>query len=415
MQKVELVARTTEIGDVCNGDPESINYDSMLIAGKAAGVCYMPDDYLSEGIQNTEKCIARANGNKKSGHHSTLEHSHLTFIIHTNKIMAMVLNSINMYVTSEKSGRWTKMTGNTEIEMEKYNKWLDIFKNIITGYYKDSKTEKEIEKLAQENARYMLDIFYPTVMEYTISYRELSYFICHLQSLINKMKLYIQLRVENDYKSNFFKRFIESAIELIDAFKEAVFTSDDFIIEDIKGGSIRLMEKLLREEEIIRENISDSYTMLYEASFAELAQAQRHRTIRYSIVGISNTSFYIPAIIRNTPYEIEWQKDLIELVEKGLAPSASLLKICEQGIVEDFVMKCKERLCSRAQLEICEVTENQVKKFYSSNPHALSCNNRQLIYDIVDSDGSVKPRCTFTGYTCHEPCKLGSNGLYRNI
>ena len=64
MQKVELVARTTEVGRLCTADPESLNRDMVLLGGKAAGVCYMPDDYFEEGIQNEEKAVTRA-GNCK--------------------------------------------------------------------------------------------------------------------------------------------------------------------------------------------------------------------------------------------------------------------------------------------------------------------------------------------------------------
>lgn len=416
MQKVELVARTTEINEVCTFNPESLNHDMVLLGGKAAGVCYMPDNYFEDGVQDEEKALIRAKGCKKSGHHSALEHGHLTFVIQTNKIMAMVLNSINTYVTSEKSGRYTKMTGNTELEVDLYNKWMGIFKQIIAGYYTGTKTDKEIEKLAQENARYMLDVFYPTTMMYTISYRELSYFIVHLTNLINSPANSITVN------QTFWERFVKSAQELIDAFKEAVFYDEDYIIEDVKGGCIRFLDKYINSDYTVLDSyssvVSDNYSVLYRASFAEIAQAQRHRTLRYSIFDICAGDYYVPVIIRNTPYEKEWIDDLDRLTNTGLIPSATTCMINETGIIEDFVMKCKERLCSRAQLEICEVTSNCLEYMWKNvnKPNNLmSKYGVDLLRDMVDETGRPIPRCAFTGYVCHEPCARGKYGLIRNI
>ena len=44
------------------------------------------------------------------------------------------------------------------------------FDNIIHGNPPKTEREKEIDKLAMENARYMISVFTPTVMEYTIPY-----------------------------------------------------------------------------------------------------------------------------------------------------------------------------------------------------------------------------------------------------
>ena len=42
-QEVKVVARTFEVGG-----NYGLNKDLTLLAGKAAGVCYMPDDYLND-------------------------------------------------------------------------------------------------------------------------------------------------------------------------------------------------------------------------------------------------------------------------------------------------------------------------------------------------------------------------------
>ena len=56
--KVKTILRTYEIPEATGSDypnsashdPEQFRKDMVRIAGKAAGICYMPDDYLSNGI-----------------------------------------------------------------------------------------------------------------------------------------------------------------------------------------------------------------------------------------------------------------------------------------------------------------------------------------------------------------------------
>ena len=90
-QEVRVVARTYEVPE--GETPEKLNADLTLLSGKAAGVCYMPDDYFEDGVQNIDKALTRAAGNSKSGHHSVYDHGHITFVIKTNKMMCMILNS----------------------------------------------------------------------------------------------------------------------------------------------------------------------------------------------------------------------------------------------------------------------------------------------------------------------------------
>ena len=151
---VKIINRTVECE---NEDPYKLREDMCIIAGKAAGICYMDDNYLSEGIMDTEKALKRANMTAKSGHYSTYEHGHISFLIETSKIMAMVLNSLNLYSTSEKSGRYTTFTGESELEISMYNKWKSKFTRLIDICYSGRYTEKEVEKLSIENARYMID------------------------------------------------------------------------------------------------------------------------------------------------------------------------------------------------------------------------------------------------------------------
>ena len=83
---------------------------------------------------------------------------------------------------------------------------------------------------------------------------------------------------------------------------------------------------------------------------------------------------YVPNIIKNSPYEEVWINDFKSLLRNGIYPQCTLLKVKETGRFEEFVLKCKERLCTRAQYEIFDITRQQVKKFII-NAHNLSSYN----------------------------------------
>lgn len=434
-------------------ESEEVKRDLKIMAGKAAGICYMGDNYLSDGIQNVDKATTRANNTAKSGHYSTYEHGSVNLLIETNKMMAMVLNSMGLYCTSEKSARYTAMKPNTEIEEHMYSKWKGIFTNLI-GAYHINFDDKQIEKLAMENARYMLSVFTPTVMEYTVPYNRLILMQGWLNDLKAKIITIISRNVDKgfvpsvkeEYKPsiNFLLQLKDSVAKLYDAFAklDIIREGNKPILSDHKNMEIDLFTFLNRN---IYENIytedgafiakydvkdplesynavgGNMYELSYFASFAELAQAQRHRTLHYSINNIAFERCYIPKIIRNTPYEEEWIKDFKELVYKGIIPQATLLKIQESGLIKNFILKAKERLCLRAQMEICDITVEQVKifykkklsinssyeKYFNSLVNTLDINPTGLSkkYNSPDYESyNVKPRCFMSDYTCKEAC-----------
>jgi hypothetical protein len=301
----------------------------------------------------------------------------------------------------------------------------------------DEYLEKELEelkksetlpsyKLAQENARYMISVFTPTTIEYTISFRQAFLTIDYLNKLIKNCEAL------ND---NFSKKLLVSAKELADELSNAVGeqklhdNKNQYIrfleaqhIGDIVDGELKIYEDLDRRLDTKRTAIGDSYTVVYNGSLAMLAQAQRHRTIRYSMClrEAGEYGFYVPEIIKGTKIEAEWIEDI-----KSVAyciPQGTLVRITEQGIFEDFAMKCKERLCGRAQLEVMKSTEETANKFIE-NKSNLSYENQRLLYTMIEGyivsvDDSnpdkrimkqaVCPRCKFTDFKCTEGCRWGA-------
>ena len=479
--EVKVVARTFETELTSNTD--KMNEELTLLAGKAAGVCYMPDDYMESGIQDEEKALARAEQTSKSGHHSVYDHGHLTLVVKTNKMMCMILNSLGVYATSEKSARYTKMQPETELELQMYEKWKTKIQELILAKYPDTddvmlstrlckkldcskiqivrdgklyindlgmqilnSDERLLEasnildelkksdtlpsyKLAQENARYMISVFTPTTMMHTISFRQAFLIIDYLTKLLANL---------DNANDTFSKKLITSVIKLRDSLEDAV---GEPRIHDNKNQYIRFLEAQ-HTGELVKENkpgmsfkpytdinerlkdkkevIGDSYTLVYNGSLAMLAQAQRHRTIRYSmkLQEAGDYGFYTPEIVKDAKLEEEWQRDM-----KSVAyciPQGTMVRITEQGLFEDFALKCKERMCGRAQLEIMKSTTENVKKFISSKEN-LSYDNQKLLENITAPDeklsNALSPcaRCQFKDFKCSEGCQWGPKGALTRL
>ena len=429
MSKVKLIGKTVE-----TTDNEHILEETLTFSGKAAGICYMPDDYFEEGIQNIDKANKRANNNIHSGHSSVFEHEHVNLIIHTSKMMAMTLNSLNLYSTSEKSGRYTVMKPETELEENLYTKWTEIFKNLISSYYTGdlAYTEKETEKLARENARYMLSVFVPTVFEYTVPFNRAVLTCIWLHELADKINNPdFQRRYPNIF---FYNRMAKEAVELADDIAETLKLGEydntlhrysNFPLVDNKKIGItffndfnKYSKDYYHEDNLWEHNqyCGWVYDTQYLASLATIACAERHRTLHFKIqstfTGNHDDEFdcYIPKIIRNTPFELEWIADFKSLVKKEILPLATLFYVEETGRVEDFIAKCKERCCARAQLEINDITNDTILAFYygleESNADATV---KQMINSMIEfapgKDMTVRPRCKFPDFTCSEGCK----------
>lgn len=398
MQHEIKIIATTKEKEIKN--VEKMNQDMILFAGKAAGVCYMPDNYFEEGIQNEEKALKRAEMTAKNGHHSVFDHGHITMVIKTNKMIAMILNSMGVYATSEKSARYTVTKAETEREQILYDKWINIFIEEINKRYPEKFAENEVKKLAQENARYMLSVFTPTVMMYTVSYRQLilisNYFDEFLNRKCEKTDFTIRLKKEMEDFNKELKKIIPEPLFSDNKDNVLRFIT---VKEDFKGK---------------KDSIRDAYTVKYFGSFAMLAQAQRHRTLRYSmnLYETGQYGFYIPELLAGTKLAYEWIMDISSI--KDVIPQGTIVQITEQGIVEDFILKCKERMCGRAQLEIMRNCEFLIDDF-SNNLKHFSKENRKAISNLLDENKMPCARCK-SGYKCKEGCKWGAkNCMIREI
>lgn len=364
--------------------------EAVNFSGKSAGICYLPDSLDTLFSEDPAKTERRAKGTLASGHHSVF--GHVTYNLALEgipKILAMILNNEKIYNTSEKSARYTKMEP-SEKEKVLYEKWIEIYQKEIQKHYPNI-DDKRSKKLAQENARYLISVFTPaTIMEYTVSFGQLNY-IAH----------WFENFVKNAEDTKFNAKLKKVFIEFNDKISDLIIPE---LNSDVKGRTFSLFAPRARKEEF-----GENYCINYEGTFAQLAQAQRHRTTYCEISFMNKSEFFVPSIIKGTELENEWIKDISSLEDEF--PQGLLLKINERGTVENFIMKCQERLCGAAQLEIAIQTKENLNKYIN----AVKENGNEEIYNYL-LQYTKGARCTFPGWRCNSPCIWGAkNALNRLV
>lgn len=369
-------------------------------SGKNAGVCYMEQSYFNSNVTDKEKAIKRFRSTIANGHHSIADHYKVTMVLEgIPKIVAMILNSLGDYCTSEKSGRYTIMSGCSDEEVKLYNKWILKLEAVVEKEYPFI-DEKQRLKLAQENARYMLSVFTPTTMSYTTSIRQWNYIR--------------QWCLKFECKTKFDKLLKEKLLELANTIETTGLVIEG--LEDFKNRDFEFMSiqsnNLYAEEPL--EQFGSSYTLNYKASFVHLAQAQRHRTLDYFMrFNGEATEFFVPYVLDGQLAE-EWLDDIKSVAH--LYPNGTLVNVTETGNIMNFILKCKERLCGRAQIEIMKQTDENLKKLYM---HTTDNRVKDMLseYLIFEESNIIKSKTKCMMLSgCKEGCvHTVSNALTRKI
>lgn len=364
----------------------------MLFCGRMGGECYSSDSLQNILKEDVKTTTGRMNFCLKKMHHSLFEHAKLTFeFVDVPKFIQMMLNNTYVYATSERSARYTNFYEllETDTERKLYAKWKEIFKKCINEKYPEKFTEKEVEKLAQENARYMISVFVPSSMVYTVSLRDINYTIRDMQN-------FLESGFETESKIN--AKFMSALKPKLEEFLKLL---EPFYVEGLEPKYPRQLQIFKKPKST--ENVADaSYRLNYTMSFAGFAQEHRHRSIRHSISLVND--WYVPEIIKDTEYFCEWMQD----VRKVDFPQAMLVKVTESGEIEDFVSKCYERCCGRAQREIEDRTCKSLEYLRMSE-------NPEVVKYLKETTGESCARCAFPNYRCVEPCKFGKNQRERKI
>lgn len=345
---------------VLNIEDNNINEYLKTRSGIYGGICY-EDDNCEDILRDKDKGLKRYNNITKLGHHSISDHTYITLLIENiPKFGAIMINSVGMYNTSEKSGRYTKFNNNTPIEDEMYNKWIDRFKEILTNIGVD----KNIDKLAYENARYMLDSFNPsTKMVYSISFRNLSYLYARFNYLIKK--------INNSDDNLFMHKLYNFILEFNSEIKRLNLYDDKLVPGDNEWDmSLSMFNVYNTNIGIYKDEIKPSvgkklhvsrigYEYKYDTSIAALGQHIRHRTIdyicnfhnMYNVLFLTDFQMYRPYLLKDE-YKEEWYKDIKILISNNIIPMAVKVDVLESGKFKDLKNKLDLRLTPFAQYEI---------------------------------------------------------------
>ncbi len=363
---------------------------ALLQCGKIAGVFYDEEEYAHLGNEPEEKTMRRVNMTLNNGHHSVYDHISISFNIQNiPKILAMVLNNEEQYTTSEKLARYIPVVrrgGSSITLMEEYlyNKWIDIFKVKIKEQYGDIYNDSKIQKLAQENARYLVTVFMPTQMIYIATLRQINYIVSWMERYINDRK------INSEFEMKLSASMIDFIVEL-----DRLNVLIPGLMKNEKHRSLSLFGHIGDRDDYF----GIVYSTTYKGTFAQLAQVQGHRKNDYQMEMLDEKEYFVPPIIANDAVLVdEWLLDMKNV--SCVTPQGEMVKIRETGTYDKFILKCKERLCSAAQLEVMMQTRRTLKKYRN----ALKISGDPLYNDILGYTNGA--RCTFPDYECSSDCKF---------
>lgn len=421
-------------------DPKTIldNADTLNlwnIAGYSAGICYMPEDYFTSDKCTIENNIKRFENCVNNGHQSVADHAWVEIkLTGISKALAMWLNSLKFYVTSEKSARYTIMDA---LYSEKYDKWREKGADYIKQVLPDH-PDKRVEKMAAERARMMLDINAPmTTMAYSATLRQWNI----IYDWCTHMREYWVGTYSSEHLPTFYAKLVDELEELAANIRHMNILVDGLV--DIKncfpnaimppfpdGLSVfHCFPVTEHENDTSFINPITSVQQLYVrhntitvggyATPAMLAQLQRHR--RLTVKMDFNDAHFVSIPCPFNGYDAkldedlkrEWAKDIDDMCKSGRIPIGVGIPFTCTGAPDDIYTMVVERCCGCAQKEIRDFACNVRDIFCESFPYSMDQLDIDAIYTwgdvIAKYERRAKPnqqsltRCSVC--KCNNPCE----------
>lgn len=474
--KMHIITATSELAS-----GEALPLENLkVIGGKNAGISQIRDEYFNSPVSDPEKALPRFNVTISRGHTSIANHAKVEVVFDgATRFFAMLMNNLRYYDTTERSGRFTEMVGNTEEQCALYDKWNALFKERImelhpdfndsflqrqvanAGYLgvviKNGEIEsapvcgddwleqikdclqkaKQMKSLpvntrSQENARYVLSIFTKsTTFGYTTSIDQWNFiydWCCRYldQFYRDNDGRWLRRVGGKSFDATWFEQqVIADLMELKSFIKENLYIPD---LRDHKKRCFNLFTNLFENAGKVGSRAMDrfsdadthlgyAYSISYKGSFILLSHLHRHRTLKYTarLPRVEDMEFFVPEFIRDTPLEAKWLDDLWEIAPTY--PQGALLEIFECGTLDDFALKATERLCGCAMWE----TMNNVRGIATLFAHRYRSGNvtpleKAIIEKFYDSQNEkLMTKATMTD-GCHEGCYFGcENALSRIV
>ncbi|EJF07882.1 alternative thymidylate synthase [Thiovulum sp. ES] len=348
----------------------------------------------------------------KSGHHTTLQHTHITMMISgvSRHLIWRLLHSHNFYISEQISQRYAKMklenvylseSGNSEKWNEFYQKRFGEYEKlteILTEHFQKTLPKfqrKSANKKAMEIARYVLPQGVTATLYHTVNILTLLRYISVAKTLPESRNE--AMRFAEILKSKLIQLdpIFEKLIEVVKKEKTS-FPENDFSQFDNLGKVFDLIgnfdfetenySTVLRNSQMLHDTgILGGVSTISKISLSADAQNQRHRRslgIRQKLETDFQKDFYIPTVFKENSESMEIyqnsmneiykffdeQKDEIGFSDSVYAlPNSHLVKIVERSDLSSFQHKTQMRLCYNAQEEIWQETYDQVKDIREKN------------------------------------------------
>ncbi|MEG1900395.1 MAG: FAD-dependent thymidylate synthase [Bacilli bacterium] len=410
---------------------------AIINAGVKAAVCFKDGKITPEMIRKMEsedQLLLRGINTIFLDHTTPTEHAIVSLeITNIPKILCMILNNEHQYTADERPLRYTEVKLDEYINGEEvaiYNKWVNIFTDVINHKHGDfyrctNKTEKgalsAMKKMAGENARYLMPVFMPTTLTYSVPFAQINKIALYMEKQINETSTQLD-ELLKPYFLEFIKQLKDLKVlltkdELInlcsaDMYKKLAIQhpfistfkgNNDLVFKNNKNISLSLFGEKnpfsgLNYPNEFGVNINYNHGI----TFAGYAQEQGHRTIDCSLKIPERFNFFLPSLLEdkyNKKLMFEWAKDMIIMSTKY--PQGQLIKANMSGSLSNIInFVAKERACEHAQLEIEYLyTHKVIPDIYEGLD-----DSRQ--YELADklSPYVKKLRCQYPTYNCPNPC-----------
>lgn len=396
---------------------------TFIYSGLKAAWCYKKGDATPEIIRETSKKKLLNMGLKTflDDHGTPDEHYQISVeITGIPKLLCMIINNEHQYTACERSLRYTKiieMENVTEEEVKNYNKWLKIFENILKEKYysffsKKYQTEKvalsAITKIAQENARLQISAMTPTSISYSAPFYQwqkianfLLYLSEHADTQMKKMIAPYAMDLVDQLINLNIVVTTDEALKLDPEIKKNLHDDRDLWYKNNKEIKLSMFAEDNNFSGINKPNdfgAAINYnTLLSIAAYAEL---ERHRTSYTEMAPTDEYSFSTPALLIGTPYQKEWEKDMLE--RKGIYPQGELVKVNINTSLKNIINYIgKERACNRAQQQIEDWFVNVFLNDIAAGLEKRPEYTEELKYL---KNYLKRCRCAYPDYNCPNPC-----------
>jgi len=379
------------------------------VAVSAARTCYFPNGLLKpEKSDNWERKDALLENVFKGGHHTTLQHTHITMMIEgiSRHLIWRLLHGHAFYNSEQVSQRYAKMKVENFVYPKNCDKelWQAFYEDKFADYEKLREIltpdveavvprfrKKDSVKKAQEMARYVLSSGASAYLYHTVNVITLLRYIAVAKSMpecrdeaMDFAAIVSEKLLELDASLAPLVKHAQESSAIFPTFNLKKYSKNVEVFDVVGDATFDVNENyadVLRYSQMLNdEGVLGGFSTYMKLSLSADAQNQRHRkspAIRPALSENYSRSFYMPSIIAKNSeakkiYEasmqksydfFEEQKDILGFCEAVYAlPNAHEIELIERNDFTSFHHKAQMRLCYNAQEEIYDIVYEQVKQ-----------------------------------------------------